>query len=212
MPAPLHVQLASRQRRRLMELRRDPDLTSRERDRVEMYLLSADGLRVPQLARHFGRCEATMRRWIRQFEAEGLKAVRHKPLGTGPDLVRRQTVRRALNGLLSRKRTWTAPQLAEVLAEEKGLAMKPDTVRKYLHLMGATYRRTKYSLRHRQDPVQATAARERLGALKKRLATGSWTFSSSTRPASAPACPPPTPGAGADTGPKSPTRAPRDNA
>ena len=62
MPAPLHVQLAPRQRRRLMELRRDPDLASRERDRVEMYLLSADGMTVPALARHFDRCEATMRR------------------------------------------------------------------------------------------------------------------------------------------------------
>ena len=158
MPAPLHVQLAPRQRRRLMELRRDPGLASRERDRVEMYLLSADGMTVPALARHFGRCEATMRRWIRQFEEEGLKAVRHRQLGTGPDLERRREVRRALNGLLSRKRTWTAAQLAEALAEEKGIVMRPPTVRKYLHLMGASYRRTKYSLRHRQDPERAAAA------------------------------------------------------
>lgn len=34
MPAPLHVKLSSRQRR-LMELRRDPDLASHERDRIE---------------------------------------------------------------------------------------------------------------------------------------------------------------------------------
>ena len=119
-----------------MELRRDPDLASRERDRVEMYLLSADGMTVPALARHFDRCEATMRRWIRQFEEEGLKAVRHRQLGTGPDHARRQEVRRALNGLLSRKRTWTAAQLAAALAEEKGIVMRPPTVRKYLHLMG----------------------------------------------------------------------------
>ena len=56
-----------------------------------MYLLSADGRRVPQLARHFGRCEVTMRRWIRQFKEEGLKAVRHKQLGTGPDRERCQS-------------------------------------------------------------------------------------------------------------------------
>ncbi len=104
-PAPLHVQLTARQRQRLRELRRAPDLASRERDRVEMYLLSTDGMTVPALARHFGCCEATMCRWLRQFEAEGLKAVRHKPLGTGPDHARRQAVRRALNGLLSHKRT-----------------------------------------------------------------------------------------------------------
>ena len=212
MPAPLHVQLTARQRRRLHELRRDPDLASRERDRVEMYLLSADGLTVPRLAVHFGRCEATMRRWIRQFEAEGLKAVRHKQLGTGPDHARRREVRRALNGLLSRKRTWTATQLSAALAEEKGIVMKPSTVRKYLHLMGATYRRTQYSLRHRQDPERAAAARAELDDFKKKPPPGISTSISWTKPASAPACPPPTPGAGAGTAPKSPTRAPRANA
>lgn len=208
MPAPLHVQLAPRQRRRLMELRRDPSLAPRERDRVEMYLLSADGMTVPQLARHFDRCEATMRRWIRQFEEEGLKAVRHRQLGTGPDHARRKEVRRALNGLLSRKRTWTAAQLAEALAEEKGIVMKPPTVRKYLHLMGASYRRTKYSLRHRQDPERAAAARAELDDFKKKPPPGTSTSSSWTKPASAPACPPPTPGAGTGAAPKSPTRAP----
>ena len=188
-----------------------PDLASRERDRVEMYLLSADGMRVPQLARHFGRCEATMRRWLCQFEAEELKAVCHKQLGTGPDTVRRQTVRWALNGLLSRKRTWTAAQLAEVLAEEKGLVMKPDTVRKYLHLMGPrTGARSTVCA-----TVRIRCRRRRRGrgwGPSKKPATDSWTSSSSTRPASAPACPPTTPRAGADTGPPFPTRAPRDNA
>ncbi len=161
LPAPLHVQLTSRPRRRLHELRRDPALTPRERDRVAMYLLSADGMTVPARARHWGGCEATMRRWIRQFEAEGLKAVRHK----------RRVVRRALNGLLSQKRTWTAAQLAAALAE-KGLAMKPPTVCKYLHLMGASYRRTQYSLRHRQDPARVAAARTELDDLKKKPAPG----------------------------------------
>ncbi len=69
MPAPLHVQLSSHQHRRLRELRRDPALRPRERDRVEMYLLSADGMTVPRLA----------------LEAEGLKAVRHKRRGLGPN-------------------------------------------------------------------------------------------------------------------------------
>ncbi len=171
MPAPLHVKLSSRQRRRLRELRHDPGLKPRERDRVEMYLLSADGLTVPQLAPHFGYQEATLRRWIRQWEAEGLKAIRHKPLGTGPDWARRQQVRRALNGLLRRQRTWTAAQLAEALAE-KGILMQPRTVRKYLGLMGARYRRTKYTLQPKQDPSRVAQAREALKELKKSPATG----------------------------------------
>lgn len=184
MPAPLHVKLSSYQRRRLYKLRRDPTLQSRERDRVEMYLLSADGLTVPRLAVHFGVQEATLRRWIRQFEAEGLKAIRHKPRGAGPNVARRQAVRRALNGLLRRKRTWTAAQLAEVLATEKGIVMRPRTVRKYLQLMGARYVRTKYVLRHRQDRMEAAAARVKLDDLKKKPAPTNCGSSSSTKAAS----------------------------
>ena len=41
----LHATLSSRQRRRLRELRHDPALKPRERDRVEALLLSADGMR-----------------------------------------------------------------------------------------------------------------------------------------------------------------------
>ncbi len=74
----------SYQRRRLRELHCDPALKPRERDRVEMYLLSADGLTVPRLARHFDCCKAALCHWIRQFEVEGLKAVRHKRRVLGP--------------------------------------------------------------------------------------------------------------------------------
>ena len=207
----LHATLSSHQRRRLRALRHDPALKPRERDRVEALLLSADGLRVPQLARHFDCCQATVRRWLHQFAAEGLKSLRHKQLGTGPDVARRQAVRRALNGLLSQKRTWTAAQLAEALAE-KGLVMKPRTVRKYLKLMGARYVRTQYVRRHRQDPEAVEAARTELDDAQKKPAPGISTSFSSTRRASVSACPPPTPGAGASTAPKSPTRVPRASA
>ena len=70
--------------------------------------------------------------------------------------------------MLSRKRTWTAAQLVEALAAEKGMVMKPRTVRKYLKLMDTRYVRTKYVLRHRQDREAAAEAREELDDLKKR--------------------------------------------
>lgn len=176
MPAPLHATLSSHQRRRLYELRREPTLNSRERDRVEALLLSADGMRVPQLARHFGCCEAT--------------------------------VRRALNGMLSRKRTWTAAQLAEALAAEKGIVMKPRTVRKYLKLMGARYVRTKYVLRHRQDREAAAEAQEELDDLKKKPGPTAYGSSSSTKAASPSPSLPPTAGAAATTGPRCRTKTP----
>ncbi|MCE2467263.1 MAG: transposase [Caldilineaceae bacterium] len=118
------------------------------------------------LEAHFDCCQATVRGWLHQFAAEGLRSLRHQRRGLGPDVARRQVVRRALNGLLSQTRTWTAAQLAEALAD-KGLVMKPRTVRKYLKLMGARYVRTKYVLRHRQDPEAAAAARTELDDFKK---------------------------------------------
>jgi transposase len=70
--------------------------------------------------------------------------------------------------MLSCKRTWTAAQLAEALAAERGIVMKPRTVRKYLKLMGARYVRTQYVLRHRQDREAAAEAQAELDDLKKR--------------------------------------------
>ena len=171
MPAPLHIHLSTRQRRRLCELRHDPTLKPRERNRVEMYLLSDQGLTVPRLAPHFGYREATLRRWIRPWEAKGLKAIRHMMRGPGPDGARRKQVRRVLSGLLRRKRIWTVAQLAEARAE-KGLVMQPRTVRKYRYLMGVQYRRTKYTLPQKQDPARVAAVWEELATLKQQTLDG----------------------------------------
>ncbi len=173
MPATLYVQLSSTQRTQLQALRQDPTLKPRERDRVEMFLLSATGMKVPQLAQHLGRCEATLRCGIRQFETEGVQAVRHKPRGTGPHQVRRTQIIQALDRLLAADQVWSSTTLAVALAEE-GLSLRPRTVRKYLHLMGARYRRTKACLRHQQDPVQVAQAREELAALKKSPGPANW--------------------------------------
>ena len=52
MSAPLHAALTPDQRQALLDLRYDPDLRPRVRLRVEALLLSAGGLKVPQLAAH----------------------------------------------------------------------------------------------------------------------------------------------------------------
>ena len=74
--APFPAHQTARQRRRLRQLRHDPRLRPRERDRVEMCLLSAQGWTAPRLAVHLDVCAATVRRWIRQWEARGLKSMR----------------------------------------------------------------------------------------------------------------------------------------
>ena len=94
MSAPLHAALTPDQRQALRDLRHDPALRPRVRLRVEVLLLSAGGLKVPQLAAHLDCCEATVRTLLHRFAAQGLAAVHPLPTGW-----------RAGSGL---RRPWTA--------------------------------------------------------------------------------------------------------
>ena len=212
MSAPLHASLTPDQRPQLLDLRREPELRPRVRLRVECLLLSAGGLKVPQLAVHLDGCEATVRTRLHRFAERGLEAVPPQPPGFAPDLARRQRIEEALDRLLQRPRTGTVTTLSEALAEEEDIHLKPRTVRLYLKRMGAQWRRTHARVRHKQDPALVPAAGATLAGLKKRAGTRSWTSSSSTKPASAPPCPPPTPGPRPGCARSSPTRTPRAGA
>ena len=107
MSAPLHASLTPDQRQALRTLRRDPALRPRARLRVECLLLSAGGMKVPQLAAHLDCCEATVRTLLHRFAEEGLEAVHPQPPGFPPDLVHRQRIEEALDRLLRQPRTWT---------------------------------------------------------------------------------------------------------
>lgn len=181
MSAPLHASLTPDQRQ---------ELRPRARLRVECLLLSAGGLKVPQLAAHLDCCEATVRTLLHRFAEEGLEAVHPQPPGFPSDLVHRQRIEEALDRLLQRPRTWTVTTLSAALAAEEDIHLKPRTVRFYLKRMGAQWRRTHANVHHKQDPDLAAAAVTTLAGLKKSPKTRSWTSSSSTKPASAPPCPP----------------------
>ena len=212
MSAPLHASLTPDQHQQLRELRRAPELRPRVRLRVECLLLSAGGMKVPQLATHLDCCEATVRTLLHRFAERGLEAVFPQPPGFAPDLARRRRIEEALDRLLRRPQTWTVTTLSAALAAEEDIHLKPRTVRLYLKRMGAQWRRTHANVRHKQDPELATAAGATLAGLKKSARTRSWTSSSSTRPASVPPCPPPTPGPHRACVRSSPTRTPRAGA
>jgi transposase len=73
----------------------------------------------------------------------------------------------ALNRRLDEPRTWTARQLAHALQEE-GIALSTRQTRKYLKRLGANWRRTARSLKHKQDPAQVEQAKVKLAHLEKR--------------------------------------------
>jgi transposase len=164
--------------------RRDPTLTPLERDRVAMVLLSADGWRPPAIAQHLNYHAATVRHALKAYRAQGLAGLWHQRPGPPPDTARRARVTAALDGLLDQPRTWTAAHLAQALRAE-GIPLSTRQTRRYLQGMGAKWRRTVRSLRHKQDPAKVERAKAQLAMLGKGRPRGSSSASTSMSAASA---------------------------
>src|SRR5512147_747075 len=150
---------------------RRADLPPKVRDRIEMVDLSDAGWSAPRIARHLGYHPQTVRDLLRAFLARGTAALRPLRSGPAPDAERRGRVADALRTLLGEDRTRTSGQLSRAPAE-RGIALGPRQVRRHLKRMGARYRRTAQTLKHKQDPAKAERARRVLANLKARAVTG----------------------------------------
>jgi putative transposase len=181
----LRITLTPNQRAAAQAARRDPSRTPLERDRVEMVLLSAAGWSPPAIAQHLGYHAATVRHALKAFVATGLAGLWHQRPGPPPDVARREQVTAALDQLLDQPRTWTAPQLAHAL-QDAGVMLSTRQTRRYLQAMGAKWRRTVRSLRHKQDPARVERAKTHLAMLGKGRPRGSSSASTSMSAASAP--------------------------
>jgi transposase len=132
-----------------------------------MVLLSSIGWPAPRSASSLGSCVPTVWGLRKDFRARGTAAFFPRHTGPPPDVPRRRQVTAALTELLGQERTWTSPQLAAVLAE-RGIALSPRQVRRYLGMLQARWRRTTNSLRHKQDPAQVARAERVLDNWKKK--------------------------------------------
>jgi transposase len=180
----LRITLSPDQRAAAQAARRNPTLTPLERDRVEMVLLSAGGGSPPAIAEQLDYHAATVRAALKAYAARGLSGLRHQRPGPPPDVVRRAQVTQALDRLLDQPRTWTAAHLAHALRAE-GIPLSTRQTRRYLQGMGAKWRRTVRSLRHKQDPAKVERAKAQLAMLGKGRPRGSSSASTSMSAASA---------------------------
>lgn len=145
------------------------------RDRIEMVGLSDAGWSAPKIARHLGYHPQTARDLLRAFLARGTAALYPSRRGPAPDTERSERVANALRPLLERPRTWTSGQLGRALAEA-GIELGPRQVRRHLRLMGAKYRRTAQTLKHKQDPAKAERAARVVDNLEAKAAAGRLTL------------------------------------
>ncbi|MER3485294.1 MAG: helix-turn-helix domain-containing protein [Chloroflexota bacterium] len=163
MPKIFRVSLTPAQRAEWNRRTREPGTTPRLRDRLEMVRLSDAGWTVPQIARHLGRHEQTVRAQVKAFLAGGFDALRpHRSPGR-PPTVRADdldALERLLDESAGAGRTWTLGQLTRWLGQERGVTVSPGRLRVLLKQRRFRWKRTKRTVRHKRRDPDLQAAKE----------------------------------------------------
>jgi transposase len=132
--------------------------------RAQMILLSAQHRRVPEIATLFEVSRATVRFWIRQFEAEGPAGLRDDPRPGRPRTVTPQVEERLVTLLQHDPHTveasflatfWTTAMLVLALVRSQQLTVSRSTIRNALHRLRLRWRRPRLAMPRKTDPEKA---------------------------------------------------------
>ena len=136
------------------------DLSGRERERLEMVKAAAIGDEEEAIARWSGRTVRTVRRWLKQFRAEGPDALGDAPRTGRPakaDVAYRERLAEAVTTAPAALElpfdVWTSARLSAYLAEQTGVRLAPGWVRVLLNRQDFVSGRPKHTLDHLQDPA-----------------------------------------------------------
>jgi transposase len=132
--------------------------------RAHMVRLSAQRRAVPGIAALFGVSRATVRFWLRRFDAHGPRGLYDEPR---PGRPRKLTVpgERCLVELVVRDpqqarpgflaTLWTVAMLTLALGATTGMAVSGTTVRRALRRVGLAWRRPRLAMPRKTDPAKA---------------------------------------------------------
>lgn len=126
----------------------------RLRQRAQIVLLAAEqGMVAPQIAAIVRLNEESVRRWLKRYEAEGIEGLKDDPRpGMAPVVTpeyRAQlvaAVRRRPRSLGQPFSLWTCQRLADYLADETGIRVSDESVRRYLALEGIVLSRPQHKI------------------------------------------------------------------
>lgn len=170
MPKVIRIALAPEERRELDRRLRARATERREHERLRAVRAVADGATVPEAARALGLHEQTVRKSVRRFAAEGFAGLADRPRAGRPprltDADLAAAAARLEEDARTGARTWTLPQLAAWLAEERGVTVTPGHLGERLKRRGFRWKRTKRATAHKQpDPDRQEEAAADLALL-----------------------------------------------
>ena len=112
----------------------------RIRTRTQMILLAVEeSMTAPQIGQIVRKNDQTVRRWMRRFNAEGINGLYDAPHPGSPGTVTDAYGQLLVNIVRQRPRAleqpyslWTLQRLADYMAEESGIRVSGETVRRVL--------------------------------------------------------------------------------
>ena len=131
MPAPLQIKLSTEEDRTLRELSSANGLPVRVKQRAVALRLNAHGWNVPKIAEYLEWAEQTVRETIERWRRGGLGGLWEAP-GRGKKPRWQESDWQALQQWLSEPRRYSARQLSERLASERGIELGAEQVRRIL--------------------------------------------------------------------------------
>jgi transposase len=126
----------------------------RYRTRAQMVLLSAEkGLKAEEIAQIVRENHITVLRWLKRYLAEGVNGLLDNPRPGRSIIVTEAYRQRLLEVVRRRPRSlgleysmWTLQRLADYLAEETGLRVSHETVRRELAKEGIVFSRPQHTI------------------------------------------------------------------
>jgi transposase len=178
-PKIIRIELSAAQRAELDRRLRARTTERREYERLRMVDAVAVGATIPQAARALGVHEQTVRKFVTRFLAEGFAGLADRPRAGRPARLTEADLA-AVEARLDADartgaRTWTLPQLAAWLAEERGVRVTPGHLGERLTRRDFRWKRTKRSTVHKQaDPTRQEEAEADLALLPFCRGSPSW--------------------------------------
>jgi transposase len=161
------VHLTEEQHQQLHQRAHRPDVAPRTRDRLEMVRLSAMGWAIPKIARHLDQHEQTVRSWIKAFLDGGFEALADKPHTGQKSGITPEILAAVAEWLTKGDRTWNARQIAAEVTARYGITRSLAQWHRLLRRLRLTYKRTRRSLRHKQNAVEVAKKTEEIDTLKR---------------------------------------------
>jgi transposase len=135
---------------------------ARAAERARIVWLAHQGRRVPAIAREVGVSEATVRSWLKRFNAGGPDALADAPRAGRPPTYTPEEVGEVIAASLTKPDDlglpfggWTLDRLAAYLNEERGIPIKRSRIGEILQDEGLRWRTQETWFGERPDPAFA---------------------------------------------------------